>query len=83
MELVHPSGCGCPPPEIIDGGRLVLSVHTCPICLKWEEARRYAQVELPLGEGVHEFMRGEDSDYSGDPQPHDVLAEIRSVDPSF
>ena len=83
-RLEHPSGCDCPPPEFTDGGRLVVSVHTCPVCLKWERERRMLQVELfPTEEGKGTDVTGPETldEYAEDPS--EVLAAIRAVDPTF
>ena len=87
-RLRHPSGCDCPPPVISEGGDLVLSVSSCPICLAWEAGRRSAgwiQVELlPTEEGRGTAETGHETldEYAG-PDPSEILREIRSLDPSF
>jgi len=83
VNLSHPSGCDCPAPTVVDGGRVVLDVHTCPRCLRWERKRRYGQVELFPPEGVVVFSEGDEPYDTVRIDPSEVLAEIRSVDPSF
>ena len=83
FELEHPSGCDCPAPTVIDGGVVVLDVHTCPRCLEWERKRRYSQTDLFEPAGVAIAAMGDDSVDPYEKDPSEILAEIRSVDPSF
>ena len=83
FELEHPSGCDCPAPTVIDGGIVVLDVHTCPRCLSWERQRRNEQLDLLTEEGVASAAMGDDSLGPYEKDPSEILAEIRSVDPSF
>ena len=87
MRLEHPSGCACPAPEILESG-IVLSVHTCPLCLSWERGRRSAgfiQVELfPTEEGSGDQREGHEAmDACLEPDPSETLTAIRAVDPQF
>jgi len=84
-SLEHPSGCDCPAPTVIDGGRVVLDVHTCPRCLEWERLRRYGQLEMDLedGAGVADALEGDDMVGHLEEDPSDTLVAIRAADPSF
>ena len=61
----------------------MLSVNTCPICLKWERERRYGQWDLFPTDRVASALERDDHTGPLEEDPSETLAAIRAVDPSF